>query len=168
MTRGLPLLASLLLASCGQDAQPETNSDPVNNAVAVEQPANQCTPPTLAMENGAQPFGQGSALLGEFKANFAAAFERACAKDLFKEKPLIDPKAADQKHLFLVNAPEANIASIYLSAIDANRMVLEYPFLTGDGRTQVPSADELEEAIYCEVVGATPEEQEASGRCLAD
>jgi hypothetical protein len=168
MMRGVPLLAGLLLAACNQDAQSEGNSDSVADVVAVEQPGNQCTPPTLAMENGAQPFGQGSALLGEFTANFAAAYERACAKGLFKEKPLIDPKAADQKQLFLVNAPEANIASIYLSKIDANRMVLEYPFLTGDGRTQVPSADELEEAIYCQVHGATAEEQEASGRCLVD
>jgi hypothetical protein len=47
-------------------------------------------------------------------------------------------------------------------------MVLEYPFLTTDGKTQVPTSNELEEAIYCAVVGATPEEQESSGRCLVD
>lgn len=168
MIRSLPLLAGLLLASCGQDAQPDGNSVSVANAAIVEQPAGKCAPPELAMENGAQPFGQGSALLGEINANFAAAFERACAKGLLNEKPLIDAKATNQRQLFLINAPEANVASIYLSEVDANQMVLEYPFLTSDGRTQVPSADELEEAIYCEVVGATPEEQEASGRCLAD
>jgi hypothetical protein len=47
-------------------------------------------------------------------------------------------------------------------------MVLEYPFLTIDGKSQVPTADELEEAIYCAVRGTTPEEREASGRCLVD
>ena len=70
--------------------------------------------------------------------------------------------------LFLINAPEANVASIYLSDVDGSRMVLEYPFLTTDGKSQVPTAGELEEAIYCAVRGATPEEQEASGRCLVD
>jgi hypothetical protein len=168
MIRSLPLLTGLLLASCGQDAQPEGNSVSVANASVVEQPAGKCAPPELSMENGAQPFGQGSALLGEINANFAAAFERACAKGLLNEKPLIDAKATNQRQLFLINAPEANVASIYLSAVDANQMVLEYPFLTSDGRTQVPSADELEEAIYCQVHGATPKEQEASGRCLVD
>ena len=96
------------------------------------------------------------------------AFKRACGKGLLTEKPLIDPKATDQGKLFLINAPEANVASIYLSGVDGSRMVLEYPFLTTDGKTQVPSADELEEAIYCAVVGATPEEQESTGRCLVD
>ena len=109
-----------------------------------------------------------SGLLNETKANFAAAFQRSCAKGHLEQKELFDSKAADQGQLFLINAPEANVASIYLSEVDGNRMVLEYPFLTTDGKSQVPSADELEEAIYCVVVGATPEEQESSGRCLVD
>jgi len=165
MTRSLPVLACMLLAACGQEAQPDGNLALANSA-AVEQSADKCTPPTLAMEGGTQPLG--SALLDETRANFAAAYERACAKGILKDKPLINAKAADRSHLFLINAPDANIASIYLSEVDGNRMVLEYPFLTTDGKSQVPSADELEEAIYCAVVGATPEEQESSGRCLAD
>ena len=35
-------------------------------------------------------------------------------------------------------------------------------------RMAMGEADELEEAIYCSVHGATPEEQEESGRCLVD
>ena len=106
--------------------------------------------------------------MDETKANFAAAFQRACAKRNLEERELFDPRAVDQGQLFLINAPEANVASIYLSEVDGNRMVLEYPFLTTDGKTQVPSSEELEEAIFCVVVGATPEEQEKSGRCLVD
>jgi hypothetical protein len=104
----------------------------------------------------------------EAQANFQSAYEASCAKDVLSDVPLIDPKATDQGRIFLVNAPEANVASIYLSDVDGSRMVLEYPFLTTDGKSQVPTADELEEAIYCSVVGATPEEQESTGRCLPD
>ncbi|MCL6698065.1 hypothetical protein LZ496_04600 [Sphingomonas sp. NSE70-1] len=141
-------------------------SNTVSTASAVEQPAaEKCAPLTLAMADNAQ---LESALMDETKANFAAAFKNACDKGLLTEKPLIDPKATDQGKLFLINAPEANVASIYLSEVDGSRMVLEYPFLTTDGKSQVPTADELEEAIYCAVRGATPEEQEATGRCLVD
>jgi len=163
VTRHLLLLAALLLAGCGERPAPDENA--VTPAI-VEQTASQCTPPILALADGAR--SPGSSLLDETRANFAAAYKRACAKDVLKADPLIDAAAADQKELFLINAPEANVASIYLSEIDGNRMVLEYPFLTTDGKSQVPSTDELEEAIYCAVVGATPEEQESSGRCLVD
>jgi hypothetical protein len=163
MTRRLILLAGIALAACGPAAQPEGNATSAANM--VEPVADKCTPPELALAGGAE---LESALLGEAKANFVTAFQRACDKDLLKDKPLIDPKAADQARIFLINAPEANVASIYLSDVDGSRTVLEYPFLTTDGKSQVPSADELEEAIYCAVIGATPEEQESTGRCLVD
>jgi hypothetical protein len=157
------LLTGLLLAACGQEAQPEGNN--VAGANVAEGPANQCTLPILAMADNAQ---LESKLLDETKAHLATAYKGACDKGLLNDKPLIDPKAADQHKLFLVNAPEGNVASIYLSEVDGNRMVLEYPFLTTDGKSQVPSTEELAEAIYCAVVGATREEQESSGRCLVD
>ncbi len=47
-------------------------------------------------------------------------------------------------------------------------MVLEYPFLTADGATHVPSTSEFGEAIFCTVHGASQQEEEASGRCLPD
>lgn len=155
-----PVVFAMALAACSQsDGNSSANSNAVEHAV------NRCVPPALALADGSQ---LGSAMLSETKSNFAAAYESACAKDMFKARPLIERAAADQDQLFLINASEANVASIYLSDVDGNRMVLEYPFLTTDGRSQVPSADELEEAIYCAVRGATPQEQEASGRCLVD
>lgn len=162
MIRGLLILAGATLAACGQESKSGGSSTAVAN---VAEKADQCAPPTLAMADNAQ---LQSSLLNETKVNFAAAYEKACAKGLLKGRTLIDPKAADRQHLFLINAPEANVASIYISQVDGSRMVLEYPFLTTDGKTQVPSASELEEAIYCAVVGATPEEEESSGRCLVD
>ena len=164
MMRSLALLAGLALAACSQVEVPETNAEASANAIEQSAP-EQCAPPTLAMADNAQ---LQSALMDETKANFATAIKTGCDKGYLAGKTLIDPKAADQKQIFLINAPEANVASIYLSEVDGSRMVLEYPFLTTDGKSQVPSADELEEAIYCAVVGATPEEQEASGRCLVD
>ena len=80
----------------------------------------------------------------------------------------MDPEAADSDTLFLLNAPEANIASIYLSETDGKRMVLEYAFVTPDGQSHVPPVEDLEEAIHCKVIGATPEEEERIGRCLPD
>lgn len=163
MARRLILLAGIALAACGQGDQPEANA--VAAANVVEQVPSQCAAPELALADGGE---LESALLEEAKANFVTAYESACAKELLKDKPLIDPNAADQERIFLINAPEANVASIYLSDVDGSRMVLEYPFLTTDGKSQVPSTDELEEAIYCTVVGATPKEQESTGRCLVD
>jgi hypothetical protein len=152
------------LAACGQGGEPEGNSMATAN-VEGQAAAEECMPPALAMADNTQ---LSSALMDEAGANFATAFKSACDKALLHDKPLIDPEATDEGKLFLINAPEANVASIYLSEVDGGRMVLEYPFLTTDGKSQVPTADELEEAIYCAVRGATPQEQEASGRCLVD
>jgi len=161
MRTALFLLAALALSACGGQQDADGNSDPI----AIPK-VRICPPlPTLVMADNAQ---LESKLLDETKAHFRAAYETACAGGYLKERPLIDPKAADQHKLFLINAPEANVASIYLSEVDGNKMVLEYPFLTTDGKSQVPSTDELAEAITCNVVGATPEEQESSGRCLVD
>jgi hypothetical protein len=172
MIKPLPLILCAALVACAKEAVPENTMAESTNATASAQPAKVCAPPSLAVADGDQPFraafGDRSAALGETEANFSAAFARACSKGLLKDKSLIDPKAADQDRLFLINAPEANVASIYLAGNAANRMTLEFYFLTNDGRTNVPSVGELEEAIYCAAHGATPEEQESSGRCLPD
>jgi hypothetical protein len=164
MTRGLIILAAVALSACGQGGETEGNSLATANA-AEQAEAEECVPPSLAMADSTQ---LDSLLMDETRANFAVAYKGACAKDLLTDNPLIDPKSTDQKQIFLINAPEANVASIYLSEVDGSRMVLEYPFLTTDGKTQIPRSAELEEAIYCVVRGATPQEQEASGRCLVD
>ena len=155
------LLGGLALAACGEQQEADGNSDSGGKLIVRICASS----PTLALANGAQLASQP---MEETKAHFEDAYKDACARGYLKDKPLIDPKAADQHKLFLINAPEANVASIYLSEIDGNLMVLEYPFLTTDGKSQVPSAEELSEAIYCNVVGATPQEQESSGRCLVD
>ena len=98
------------------------------------------------------------------RANFAEAYSKACSEGLLKE-PLVIVKGANSGRLFLLNAPEANIASIYAHE---GRMLLEYPFVTADGSVNVPTAEEIEEAIYCAVHGATEQEQAESGRCLPD
>jgi hypothetical protein len=167
MIRPLPLILCMALVACRQEAPSEKNSAAITNVASVAQPASQCAPPALAIAEGDQSFDDAPAVLRETQVNFSAAFASACAKGLLKEEALIDPEAADQGRLFLLNAPDANVASIYLPE-GTKRMVLEYPFLTGDGQTNVPSAVDLEESIYCSVHGATPEEEESSGRCLVD
>ena len=157
------LLAGLALGGCGQGKDPAGNSALPGNV--AEKAPDHCAQPTLTKVDSTR---LQSTLMDETRRNFASAFKKACDKGFLAGKPLIDPKAADQGRLFMINAPEANVASIYLSDVDGNRMVLEYPFLTTDGKTQMPSAAELEEAIYCAAVGATPEEQESTGRCLVD
>ncbi len=92
--------------------------------------------------------------------NFGKAYARACREGLLKARPLVGTKSADRRHLFLLNAPNSNVASIYDT--DA-RSVLEYHFDTG-----APSTDELYEAIYCAVHGAMTKVDEESGRCLPD
>jgi len=104
-----------------------------------------------------------AALVKRTAANFEAAYSKACAAKYLK-KPLIDARARD-KRLFLHNAPDANVASIYLSS---GRMLLEYPFVPIGGKASIPSVKELMEAIYCAAHGATAKEQEESGRCLPD
>jgi len=90
-------------------------------------------------------------------ANFSKAYARACAEGLIKGQPL-------PPTLYLFNAPDANDASIYRSG---KAMLLEYPFVSG-GKVNVPSVDDLHEAIFCAVQGASVKEQEESGRCLVD
>jgi len=157
------VLIAVALAACDREVAPKDNAATTTNVAVTA--SDQCTPPELALAGGSELASQA---MEEVKAHFADAYEGACDKGLLKHNPLVDPKAADQSKLFLVNAPEANAASIYLSEVDGNKMVLEYPFLTTDGKTQVPSTEELAEAIYCAVHGASQEEQEGSGRCLVD
>ena len=98
--------------------------------------------------------------LRETSVSFSKAYAKACSEGLLKARRLVP-----SGRLFLVNAPDANVASIYARK---NQTVLEYPFIEHDGRTHVPTIGELHEAIYCVVHGATAKEQEESGRCLPD
>jgi putative methionine-R-sulfoxide reductase with GAF domain len=111
------------------------------------------------------PAAFGPKLVQQTSGNFAKAYAKACAEGLIKKKPLVTAKGANAGRLFLHNAPEANVASIYL---DGGRMLLEYPFVSADRKAHVPTTDELHEAIFCAVHGASEKEQEESGRCLPD
>jgi hypothetical protein len=118
-------------------------------------------------------FAAGSAPFRATAANFAVAYARACRSGLLRGRRAIGAGAADRSRLFLLNAPDANVASIYVRGADdrppaARRPVLEYYFVTSDGSVHVPSVDDLHEAIYCHVRGATPREEEETGRCLPD
>jgi hypothetical protein len=126
-------------------------------------PVAKCPPVTLAA-TGSKPFTKAfapaSAAMRKTSANFAEAYAKACAEGLLKAKQL-----APSGRLFLHNAPGANIGSIYSTG---GRAVFEYWFVTHDGRIHVPSAGQIHEAIYCAIVGASPAEQNDSGRCLPD
>jgi len=121
-----------------------------------------CAPVSLALAGGPKSFTTAFAPKSKaFKstsANFARAYAKACADGLLKPRDI-------PSRLVLHNAPEANVASIYVSG---GRTVLEYYFITPDGRRHVPGVEVLHEAIYCSVRGATPQEEEESGRCLPD
>jgi hypothetical protein len=141
-------------------------------------PTAACAPaPQLVLaEDFADPrhaFASGSAPFRRLQANFAAAYLYACAHGVLRHAALIPQGAADRGRVRVKNAPDANVASIYLDGevggpAAQRHMVLEFPFLTADGATHVPSESDLREAIFCEVQGASQQEEEASGRCLPD
>src|SRR5688572_23306134 len=104
-----PLLVALAaLAACGRQAPADGNAA-IANAAAVEQSGDECAQPELLLADGRSSLS--SSLIEETKANFVTAFRRACAKGNLEQKELFDAKAEDQGKLFLINAPEANVAS---------------------------------------------------------
>jgi len=165
------MILALVLAACG--------SQPAGNAVTNAQvpdgpmppgaPPLPPAPPTPSCALPKLDFAAANLDAKEqrrFADNFRVAFDKACVGKLFAEKPLIDPRSIDKSTLFIMNSPEANVTSIYFapSAAPPNTL-LESPF--GEP-PQVPSVEDLHEAIYCAVKGATPKEEEESGRCLPD
>jgi len=163
--------ALLLSAACAFVAVSGKAAQPGPAAADACAPA----PPLVLSEDFADPrgaFAPEATALSRTNANFAAAYGRACAQGLLRGRSLIDAGAQPDR-LFLRNAPDANVASIYLDGDEgapaaARRMVLEYPFLTADGAVHVPGTEELGEAISCHVQGASAEESEETGRCLPD
>jgi hypothetical protein len=130
--------------------------------------AHRCPPVTLAISGSkqfAKAYAPRSLAMQKTTANFGKAYKQACAAGMLKSRPLIPVNGVNAGKLFLINAPNANVASIYTGE---GRMVLEYSFVESDGKVSVPDAAELKEAIFCAVVGTSDEEQEASGRCLPD
>lgn len=176
-------LALLGLSGCQRAAEPKQATTTAPKAVAAgasqqtpSRPPARCAPaPTLAQSDDfADPrdeFGEDSQPFMRLVANFGAAYVKACEEGIMKGQRLVPPGTPHPDTLFLVNAPDSNIASIYRESEEQAQpgdMALEYYFLTSDGKRHVPSVNDLHEAIYCAVVGATQQEEEASGRCLPD
>ena len=162
----------LALAACGN--QPAGNA--VANAEAADGPRPAGAPPLpklAAQPNCAMPkldFRAAETLREEDRArftdNFRVALDKACAEGLLADEPLVDERAYVKNTIFVMNAPEANVTSIYFGPSAAPpAMLLESPFRDPP---QIPSAEDLHEAMYCWLKGATPEEEETSGRCLPD
>ena len=124
-----------------------------------------CVEPKVVTEGASlgEHFAAGSSELANLEASVRAGFAQACSKGLLAKESKVTLGAAGG--LRLENAPEGNVA--ILSA-EPQRLLLEYPFVSTEGAARVPTADEVEEAIYCAAVGASVKEQEESGRCLAD
>lgn len=102
----------------------------------------------------------------EFSTRFRAATAQACAAGTFASVPLVDARSEDKATIFVSTAPEANVTAIYFAPSAAPpATMMEVPF--GPDR-RLPDVEELREAIHCWIVGATPEEEEISGRCLVD
>jgi hypothetical protein len=160
---------ALALAGCQRDAPPAAET---SRGASAERVA--ATPAPAATECGSAPGLAPSADfptvdLAKLEANFAAAYGRACGEKLFAREPLVPAGVPHPGKLIATNAPDSNVAAIYRGG-EAGRgdMVLEYHFLGSDGSRSLPTVDDLHEAIYCAVHGASEAEQDDSGRCLAD
>jgi hypothetical protein len=132
----------------------------------------QCDPPSATIAEGGAEFRRafGSIQLAKVNANVTRAFGQSCAKGVLKREPVQKAGSADPSRVFLINRPDANVATLMWRVSEKRelRFELEYPFISRDGSANIPTADEIEEAIYCAVRGATEEEQAESGRCLPD
>ena len=114
---------------------------------------------------GRENFAVGTTARTRLDENFTVALAQACAEGMLAKQPLVDPRSKEKNTLFIANASEANIASIYF---DNGATWFEGPFFVDGKHVQVPGPAAIKEAIYCYAVGATPEEQEQTGRCLPD
>ena len=149
------LVSLLLLPEAGRAADPQPRRAP---------PAACAPAPAVALlpdfRDPRGRFGLGSPVFRATVRNLERAWQRSCANGVVR--------GVRWPRLYLRNAPDANVASMYRDPDARSRLVLEYPFVTPDGSANAPTTDELTEAIYCHVRGATPQEQEASGRCMPD
>jgi len=164
MIRTINLPAILLLAACGQQA-----SDAEPAPIASTNPSD-CAKVTLDIvperfAEGRENFAVGTKARTKLDENFTVALAQACAEGLLAKQPLVDPRSKEKNTLFIANAPEANIASIYFNA---GATWFEGPFFADGQHVQVPGPAAIKEAIFCHTVGATPKEQETTGRCLPD
>jgi hypothetical protein len=171
----------MLLPACqrGEPHAPGPSASPATASRATPAAAATCAPePELSHSqyhwaDSTGAFADDTPAFAELRSHFHQAYAQACDAGWLAHAPLLEPAAAHPAVLMLANAPEANIASIYLDArddvpADAHDMLLEYPFVDAAKRARVPGVDELREAIWCHAIGASEAEEESSGRCLPD
>ena len=139
-------------------------------ATAAQQPAQQrCSPPVVMLAGDDKAFTvrfwYQTPRRRDVEDNVRAAFKSACKYGLLKGSTIPKLGGVSSRRLYLSNAPNANVASIYAKS---GRLLLEYPFVAADKSMKVPNPAEIQEAIYCAVRGATQQEQAETGRCLPD
>lgn len=162
--------AALLLTACNDtatEAEAVTATEP--SPIAAANPAD-CAKVTLDVPaerfaEGRENFAVGTSARTRLDENFTVAIAQACAEGMMAKAPLVDPRSKEKNTLFIANAPNANIAQIYF---DKGATWMEGPFFADGQHVQVPGPAALKEAIFCHTVGASPEEQETTGRCLPD
>ena len=162
----------LALVACGDQSASNamTNAQVPDGPMPAGAPPLPKAPPLQKCEMPRLDFSSVEKLTAKDRArftdNFRVAFDKACTEKLFEDGYLTDKRAYDRSVLYVVAANEANIASIYFAPSGAPpTTMMEVPF--GDP-PQIPSVEDLHETIYCWAKGATPEEEETSGRCLPD
>lgn len=171
----LALGLALAVAGCGQGAerQPEVSTAKAPSSVAspsapLRVPSSAACAPAPGLVK-APDFTPSAADFAKLEANFAAAYGHACDEKWLAHDPLVPAGAPHPGQLTVINAPDANVASIYRGGDDGKGdILLEYHFAGSDGSQSLPTADDLQEAIYCAVHAASEAEQDDSGRCLAD
>jgi len=130
-----------------------------------------CVAPGIASHTGTAAFLTAfEPVAEEAEANIREGFRRACAEGLRYEEIVITDPERPPYLLHLHNSPEGNVATLAEDLLTSGErwLVLEYPFVASDGSVNVPSPEEIHEAIYCAIRGATEQEQQESGRCLPD
>jgi hypothetical protein len=163
--------AVLLLAACGQQASDAASADDTDSTPIASAPsAADCAKVTLDVAperfaEGRENFAVGTPARTRLDEAFTVAIAQACAEGMMAKQPLVDPRSKEKNTLFIANAPHANQATIYFRD---GATWFEGPFFADGRHVQVPGPGAIKEAIYCHTVGATPEEQERTGRCLPD
>ncbi len=137
MIRTIVFSASMLLiAACGQqasDAEAIASSEPTPIASANSADCAKVTldvPPERFAE-GRENFAVGTTARTRLDENFTVALAQACAEGLLAKQPLVDPRSKQKNTLFIANAPEANVASIYFNE---GATWIEGPFFAGGAR----------------------------------
>ncbi len=143
-------------------------------AVLAAEPQQRCSAPIVMLTGDdkafAVRFAAGTPRRRTTENAVRAAFKSACRHQLLTGSTIPKMNGVSTRRLFLENQPNANVAMLEADQRPDGswRLVLGYPFVGADRSVNVPSATEIQEAIYCAVRGASAQERARSGRCLPD